>query len=75
MFFVLRGNLRIDMEDRMVNLATGQLFVVPKGERHNPVADEECLILLIERKSTLHTGSEVTDKTRSIDDQLRSLRG
>ena len=73
LFFVLQGKLRIEMEDRHVDLATGELFVVPKGVRHNPVADQECLILLIERKSTLHTGSEVTDKTRSIDDQLRSL--
>ncbi len=73
LFFVLLGKLRIEMEDRHVDLATGELFVVPKGIRHNPVADEECLILLIERKSTLHTGSEVTDKTRFIEDQLRSF--
>jgi mannose-6-phosphate isomerase-like protein (cupin superfamily) len=49
------------------------MFVVPKGVRHNPIADEECHLLLIERKTTLHTGSDVTDKTRSIDEQLRPL--
>lgn len=70
LFFVLQGHLRIEMEDRAVELACGELFVVPKGVRHNPVADEECLILLIERKSTLHTGNEVTARTRSIADQL-----
>jgi hypothetical protein len=43
---------------------------VPKGVRHNPVADEECHIMLIERKSTLHTGNETTSKTRSIEEQL-----
>ena len=75
LFFVLQGRLCIEMEDRQVELAAGELFVVPKGVRHNPVADEECLILLIERKSTLHTGSEVTEKTRSIEDQLRGLGG
>lgn len=75
LFFVLQGKLRIEMEDHHVDLAIGELFVVPKGVRHNPVADQECLILLIERKSTLHTGGEVTDKTRSIEDQLRSLGG
>ena len=73
LFFVLQGKLRIEMEDRNVDLATGELFVVPKGVRHNPIADEECLILLIERQSTLHTGTEVTAKTRSLHDQLRSL--
>jgi len=37
---------------------------------HNPVADEACH-MLIERKSTLHTaGSEVTDRTRLLDEQL-----
>ena len=61
------------MDDRTVVLAPGDICVVPKGARHNPLADEECLVMLIERKSTLHTGSVVTDKTRSIDEQLRPL--
>ncbi|HET9747775.1 MAG TPA: hypothetical protein VFS06_00580 [Casimicrobiaceae bacterium] len=47
--------------------------MVPKGVRHNPVADEECLVMLIERKSTRHTGDVVTDKTRPIDEQLRPV--
>jgi glutathione S-transferase len=42
------------------------VFVVPKGARHNPVAEDECLTMLIERKSTLHTGNVVTEKTRSV---------
>ena len=71
LFFVLKGRLRIEMEERSVELAVGELFVVPKGVRHNPVAVEECHIMLIERKSTLHTGDVVTDKTRSLADQLR----
>lgn len=70
LFLILRGTLRIEMEDRTVVLHEGQAFVVPKGMRHNPVADEECLIMLIERKSTLHTGTTVMEKTRSIAEQL-----
>jgi mannose-6-phosphate isomerase-like protein (cupin superfamily) len=73
LFFVLKGTLRIEMEDRTVMLNTGELFVVPKGTRHNPVADEECHILLFERKSTAHTGDVVTDRTRSIAEQLGDL--
>ena len=46
---------------------------MPKGTRHNPVAEEECHLMLIERKSTLHTGDTVTDKTRSLAEQLRPL--
>jgi mannose-6-phosphate isomerase-like protein (cupin superfamily) len=73
LFLVLKGHLRIEMEDTSVELAEGELFVVPKGVRHNPVAEEECHLLLVERKSTLHTGSTVTEKTRSIAEQLRPL--
>ncbi|WP_426339713.1 cupin domain-containing protein [Pseudoduganella sp. S-14] len=73
LFYVLKGSLTIEMEDRTVVLHEGEAFVVPKGVRHNPVAVEECHIMLIERKSTLHTGTEVTTKTRSLADQLRPV--
>ena len=73
LFFVLRGKLRIELESGVVELNEGEAFVVPKGVRHNPVADEECHIMLIERKSTLHTGNESTPRTRTIDEQLRPL--
>ena len=73
MFFILKGRLRIEMEAGTVELKEGDLYVVPKGVRHNPVADEECHVMLIERKTTLHTGNEVTEKTRSIAEQLRPV--
>ena len=73
LFFILKGSLRIEMEDRAVELREGDAFVVPKGVRHHPVAEDECHVMLIERKSTLHTGTEVTDKTRSIAEQLRPV--
>ena len=70
LFLILDGALRIEMENTSVALACGELFVVPKGVRHNPVAESECLILLIERKSTAHSGNEVMAHTRSIAEQL-----
>jgi mannose-6-phosphate isomerase-like protein (cupin superfamily) len=73
LFFILKGQLRIETEQGSVDLREGEMFVVPKGLRHNPVAEQECHILLIERKSTLHTGDVVTDKTRSIIEQLRPV--
>ncbi len=72
LFLVLKGTLRIEMEDQTVTLNAGELFVVPKGMRHNPIADDECHILLFERKSTAHTGEVVMDRTRSIAEQLGS---
>jgi len=73
LFLVLKGRLRIDMEDGAVELDEGELFVVPKGVRHNPVAADECLVMLFERKSTLHTGHAVTERTRSIAEQLGAV--
>lgn len=73
MFFILNGRLRIEMEDRSVELDEGEMFVVPKGVRHNPVAESECHVLLIERKTTLHTGDVKTEKTRSLAEQLRPI--
>lgn len=72
-FMVLKGHLRIELDEGSVELYEGETFVVPRDTRHNPVADSECHILLIERKTTLHTGSTVTEKTRSIAEQLRPL--
>jgi mannose-6-phosphate isomerase-like protein (cupin superfamily) len=73
LFLVLKGHLRIEMESDPVELNEGDMFVVPKGVRHNPVAEHECLLMLIERKTTLHTGDIVTEKTRSLAEQLRPL--
>jgi mannose-6-phosphate isomerase-like protein (cupin superfamily) len=73
LFLVLKGRLRIEMEAGAVELGEGDMFVVPKGVRHNPVAEQECLIMLIERKTTQHTGDVVTEKTRSMADQLRPV--
>ena len=73
LFLVLKGRLRIEMENGSVEVDEGEMFVVPKGVRHNPVAAEECHLLLVERKSTLHTGSVRTEKTRTIAEQLRPV--
>ena len=73
LFLILKGHLRIEMEQGPVELGAGDIFVVPKGTRHNPIAEEECHLMLIERKSTLHTGDTVTEKTRSLADQLRPV--
>lgn len=73
LFLVLKGRLRIEMEAGAVEIGEGEFYVVPKGVRHNPVAAQEVHVMLFERKSTLHSGNEVTDKTRSIEDQLRPV--
>ena len=73
LFLVLKGRLRIEMENRTVELDEGEMFIVPKGVRHNPVAVNECHLMLIECKTTQHTGDVTTGKTRTIADQLRPI--
>lgn len=71
LFLVLAGRLRIEFEDDAVELGPGEVYVVAKGRRHNPSADEETLVMLLERKSTRHTGDVVTGRTRTLADQLQ----
>jgi len=73
LFLVLKGHLRIEMEDHVVDLREGEMYVVPKGVRHNPVAEHECHVMLFEKKSTLHSGDVVNERTRSVDEQLRPV--
>lgn len=73
MFLILDGELTIEYEDSAVTLTTGDMHIVRKGVLHNPVCDEECLVALVETVTTLHTGTEITDKTVPVADQLRSF--
>ena len=73
LFLILKGRLRIEMENGSVELGEGEMFIVPKGVRHNPVAEQECLLMLVERKSTLHTGDVRTEQTRTLAEQLRPV--
>ena len=70
LFYILKGRLIIEYEDDRVELNEGDVHVVPKGTMHNPVAEEECWITLVETVSTKHTGDVVIDKTKSIEQQL-----
>jgi mannose-6-phosphate isomerase-like protein (cupin superfamily) len=73
LFFLLRGHLRIELGDSSVELGEGEMSIVPKGVRHDPVGEDQCEIMFIECKSTLHTGALVTERTRSFADQLQSI--
>jgi mannose-6-phosphate isomerase-like protein (cupin superfamily) len=71
LFYIVKGSLRIEFEDGPVDLKQGEFLTIPAGIRHNPVAAEECWVLLIEPASTKHTGDEITPRTRSLEEQLR----
>jgi mannose-6-phosphate isomerase-like protein (cupin superfamily) len=64
-FLVLRGRLVIQLRDREdVVLGPGELFVVPRGVEHQPFADEETHLLLIEPSGTPNTGDPATAAPR-----------
>jgi mannose-6-phosphate isomerase-like protein (cupin superfamily) len=65
-FLVLKGRLRIQLRDGDVHLGPGEMFVVPKGVEHCPVAEEEAHVLLMERTGTPNTGDAATAARRVV---------
>src|SRR5215468_3793331 len=65
-FLVLKGLLDIELRDRAVTLSPGELFVVPRGVEHRPVAREEVHLLLIEPTGTPNTGDPATAAARRV---------
>ena len=55
-FYVVSGRFLIDLEERTVDLAPGQGFVVPRGVRHRPRAPERTVILMVEGAGIVPTG-------------------
>ena len=73
LFLVLKGALTIGRaaaDGGPITLAPGEVFIVPRGVRHNTSATEETLIALIETITTQHSGSEQTPMTRSVAEQM-----
>jgi mannose-6-phosphate isomerase-like protein (cupin superfamily) len=63
LFLVLAGHLDIHLRDRVVALEPGELFVVPRGVEHLPVARDEAHVLLCEPAGTLNTGDVRNERT------------
>lgn len=63
MFFVVRGEFRMEFQDKSVMIREGEFIVVPRGVEHKPVADQECWVMLFEPASTLNTGNVVNERT------------
>jgi mannose-6-phosphate isomerase-like protein (cupin superfamily) len=59
-FLVLKGRLDIQLRDRTISLGAGEMYIVPKGVEHRPVAQEEVHMLLIEPTGTPNTGDRTT---------------
>lgn len=66
-FIVLEGVLDIEFEDGKVTLKSGEMFVVPKGIEHRPVAHNECKLMLVEPKGVINTGNVESNLTAKDD--------
>jgi len=67
LFLVLEGSLTIELRDGEVHLEKGEMYIVPRGVEHNPIAKAGASVLLFEPASTKHTGELVIDRT--VNDQ------
>ena len=66
-FFVIEGELRIDLRDGAVTIGPGEMFVVPKGVEHKPFAAREVKLMLIEPKGVVNTGDAGGEMTAKND--------
>jgi len=66
-FIVIDGALRIDFRDGTVQVAAGEMFVVPKGVEHKPYAEQEVRLLLIEPRGVPNTGDQASERTAEND--------
>ena len=55
-FIVIDGEMSLEFRDKVVPLAAGEMFVVPKGVEHRPVAANECCVMLVEPRGVVNTG-------------------
>jgi len=63
LFLVVDGRFRMELRDRVIELAAGEMLVVPRGVEHRPVAEQEVSVLLFEPAGTLNTGNVRNERT------------
>jgi quercetin dioxygenase-like cupin family protein len=74
LFYVVKGSLLMEIENQPdLVLKKGDLFVVKKGKNHRVSSKRECQIMLIESKTTEHTGKIKSVITKSIGEQIHSF--
>ena len=66
-FIVLDGALTLQFRDKSVPLAAGEMYVVPKGVEHRPVAEQECSVMLVEPRGVVNTGDAGGARTAPND--------
>ena len=63
LFLVLEGSLRLEFRDGEVTLGPGEIYIVPRGVEHRPVARDSAHVLMFEPASTVNTGDLRNERT------------
>jgi len=63
LFLVVKGILRMRFRSHEAIVREGEFIIVPHGVEHQPVADEEVHLILVEPKATLNTGNITNERT------------
>lgn len=63
MFLVVKGRMRMELEDGPVIVDPGEFIIIPRGVEHKPVAEDETEVMLFEPGSTLNTGNVRNERT------------
>ena len=67
LFLVVKGQLLIRLRDRDLRLGEGEFVIIPHGVEHQPVAEAEVQVLLLEPKTTVNTGQVQNERTVSAE--------
>lgn len=70
LFFVVQGQLFIDLADQTLEINEGEFVVIPRGVEHKPYAPEEVSVMLFEPATTLNTGNQENDFTTTDLDKI-----
>lgn len=65
LFFVVSGSFNMELRDRTIALSPGEFIIIPRGVEHRPVAEQEVQVLLFEPATTLNTGDQHNELTRT----------
>ncbi|WP_372793934.1 cupin domain-containing protein [Lutibacter sp.] len=63
LFLIIKGCLKIEFRDKTIELNEGEIFIIPKGVEHKPIAENEVHVLLFEPLAIKHTGNVISNLT------------
>ena len=63
LFYIIKGTLKIELEDETLILNEGDMTIIPRGVQHKPIAEEEVWLMLFEPSNIKHTGEIEDERT------------